>query len=271
MRQFCHKIIRTKTLGEDLLSLLHEVDKMVDLCLLVETQAFIEATAQCDVEVVRGLSHQVRNPLTVIGGNIARLKRRSAPDDPTREIYDVLMAENERLEAMVNDAATLHGNVSEGSGFSTHLLAGADSGDDNETQGGVPFPTRWKPFSTWTPEASDVHGDKDDIPVMFLHLLQNAMEAVDRARPLIRISSRRWKGEPSFVEVEIFNTGRAPSAEEIASLFVPFSSTKPSGTGFGLSIARLAARKSLGDILLEPVPEQGVRSVVKLPGVAKDP
>jgi len=55
------------------------------------------------------------------------------------------------------------------------------------------------------------------------------------------------------------------------NLFVPFYSSKPLGTGFGLPIAELAARKNLGDLSLEPVPEQGTRCVVKLPIPPKEP
>ena len=268
LRQFCQDTIKTGIPGKDRETILRVVDKMIDLCLLVETQAFIEATARCDIGVVRGISHQVRNPLTVIGGNIARLKRKAAPDDPAHEIYDVLMAENKRLEAMVNDAAVYSEMFQKETVFSRislqelipDILARLKERFILDNLEIVP---------DLDPEASEVHADRDDIGVMFLHLLENSFEAMDRARPLIRISSRRRKEEPSFVEVDIFNTGRIASAEEIAGLFVPFSSTKPYGTGFGLSIARLAARKSLGDIFLEPVPGEGMRSIVKLPAVIK--
>jgi signal transduction histidine kinase len=268
LRQFCQEIIKAGVTGGDREILFQTVDKMVDLCLLVETQAFIEATSQCDIEVVRGISHQVRNPLTVIGGNIARLKRKAAPNDPAHALFDALILENKRLEAMVNDAAVYSEMFEKEAAFSRislqelipkvlAVLRERSAADDVEIILGL------------DPDASDVHADKDDMEIMFLHLLQNSFEAVDRARPLIRISSKRRSEEPTFIDVEIFNTGHAPSSEEIASLFVPFSSTKPHGTGFGLSIARLAARKSLGDIFLEALPGEGTRSVVKLPAFVK--
>ncbi|MDY6880233.1 MAG: ATP-binding protein, partial [Thermodesulfobacteriota bacterium] len=97
-----------------------------------------------------------------------------------------------------------------------------------------------------------VHGDGEDLETMFIYLLQNSMETADPEEPLIRIWSRPWQREASFVEVEIFNTGKPPEPEEMDHLFVPFYSSKPYGTGFGLPIAQLAARKNLGDIYLEP-------------------
>jgi len=49
------------------------------------------------------------------------------------------------------------------------------------------------------------------------------------------------------------------------NLFVPFYSSKPHGTGFGLPIAQLAAKKNQGELYLERVPEQGTKCVIQLP------
>jgi signal transduction histidine kinase len=100
---------------------------------------------------------------------------------------------------------------------------------------------------------------------MFYYLLQNSLEAVELEAPYIRISSRQMSSTPSFIEIEIFNNGAPPSNEDMDNLFVPFYSSKPLGTGFGLPIAELAARKSLGDITLEPVADRGTKCVIKLP------
>ena len=49
------------------------------------------------------------------------------------------------------------------------------------------------------------------------------------------------------------------------NIFVPFFSLKPFGTGLGLPIALLAARKNLGDLYLEPADGNGTRCVIRLP------
>jgi signal transduction histidine kinase len=266
LRQFCQETIRTSVMVDDREVLLLMVDKMVDLCLLVETQAFIEATAQCDIEVVRGIAHQARNPLTVIGGNVARLKRKAPPGDPTHAVYDALMIENKRLESMVNDAATYSEMFSKEPVFLPVPLEVViqEIARELKTKANIDV----KIVLDLKPETSNVLGDRHDVRILFHQLLSNAIEAVDPVDPVITITSRFWAAERSFVEVEIFNTGRPLSAGEIAALFVPFNSTKAYGTGFGLSIARLAARKNLGDILLEPVAGKGNRCIVKLPAAA---
>jgi signal transduction histidine kinase len=100
---------------------------------------------------------------------------------------------------------------------------------------------------------------------MFYYLLQNSLEAVDREDPALRITSKSLGSESAFLQIEIFNTGNPPDSHEIESVFVPFYSSKPYGTGFGLPIARLAARKNLGEVILEPVPNQGTRCIIQLP------
>jgi signal transduction histidine kinase len=115
------------------------------------------------------------------------------------------------------------------------------------------------------PEVSEVTGDPEDLLHLFYYLLENSLEAIDPVNPSIKITSRRKSGDASFAKVEIYNTGKSIDPKEIDNLFVPFYSSKPQGTGFGLPIAQLAAKKCLGDLYLEPVDHQGTRCVFEFP------
>ena len=90
-RQFCQNVAEAEIPISDRETVLVCVDKLIDLCLLIETHAFISGTSQCDMEVVKGISHQVRNPLTIIGGNITRLKRDIVPESPVHKVYDTIL------------------------------------------------------------------------------------------------------------------------------------------------------------------------------------
>ncbi len=115
------------------------------------------------------------------------------------------------------------------------------------------------------PRFPEVQGDPKDLETMFYYLLQNSLEAVNPDNPYIKISSKVKDPTSPFIEIEIFNTGTSPKPEEMGNLFVPFYSSKPYGTGFGLPIAQLAARKDLGELYLEALPDQGTKCLVKLP------
>ena len=91
VRQFCNEIVRERIPVADQDTVMSAIDKMVDFCLLIETYAYIAATSQCDMEIVKGISHQVRNPLTVIGGNIIRLQRQVDTRSPVNKTYETIL------------------------------------------------------------------------------------------------------------------------------------------------------------------------------------
>ena len=264
VRQFCQKVVEIEVPAVDKETLLVAIDKLVDVCLLVETQAFIAATSQCDMEVVRGISHQVRNPLTIIGGNIARLKRSIEAESPVHKVYDTILEENKRLEKMVIDVGIYSEMFEKKPAFSENNLKSLiESATDKlrETEGIDDIHLELD----LAPEVAVVTGDPDDLEMMFFYLLQNSLEAVDPENPSIKISSGLKGDDNSFAEVIIFNTGTSPSQEDLENLFVPFYSSKPQGTGFGLPIAQLAARKSLGDLHLRPASNGGTQCTIVLP------
>jgi len=264
VRQFCLGIAREKIPPSERESVMFAIDKAIDLCLLVETQAYIAGTSQCDMEVVKGISHQVRNPLMVIGGNIIRLKRQLKPESPVHRVYESILNENKRLDRMVTDAGAYSEMFEKEPEFSeipleTLILEAIEKLKTTEWLENVQLDIELNG------DNPRVQGSQQDLRHMFYYLLQNSLEAVDRENPVIKIASKRSGENGSFIEVVIFNNGKPPSPEAMDNLFVPFYSSKPLGTGLGLPIAQLAARKNLGELDLEPVPAQGTRCVIKLP------
>ena len=264
VRQFFHETAKDAVPSADLYAVTTALDKVVDFCVLIETHAYVVATSQCDLEVVRGISHQVRNPLTVIGGNILRLQKQLDPGSSVHQTYATILKENERLEAMVRDAATYSELYQKEPDISEASLASIIS----EALKGLEKDRALKGVAIvveLSPEYPDVQGDSKDLETMFHYLLQNSIEAADAQKPLIRVSSRGKEKDLGFVEIEVFNNGKPPNLEEMDNLFVPFYSSKPQGTGFGLPIAQLAAKKNQGELYLERVPEQGTKCVIQLP------
>lgn len=262
VRQFLH---RAAPKGENSGgAILLALDKMVDFCLLVETHAYVTASSQCDMEVVKGISHQVRNPLTVIGGNILRLQRNVQPDSPLYKTYEIILQENKRLEAMVRDTNVYSDLFQKEPLISdyhldtilTRVLKRLQSMDEAKTA---------RIELALDPRAPLVRADRVDLETIFYYLLQNSLEGADPDDPLVRISSKPLESDVPFLEVEIFNTGHAPGAEDMKNVFVPFFSSKPHGTGLGLPIALLAARKNLAELYLEPVDGEGTRCLLRLP------
>ncbi|MFH1488976.1 MAG: ATP-binding protein [Pseudomonadota bacterium] len=267
VRQFCHHIVRAEVTPSDQVPVMTCIDKMVDFCQLTETHAYIEATTRCDMEVIKGISHQMRNPLTVIGGNILRLQRKVEQESPVYQMCETILEENKRLEAMVTDTAVysdMFQRASEISNVSIENLISKALEKIEKTHSLKHIQIH----IDLDPGLVPVKGDPKDLETMLTSLLQNSIEAVDPHRPHIKITSERKPHDSPFIVLEIFNNGTPPKQEDIEHLFVPFYSSKSHGTGFGLPITQLAARRNLGEITIEPVPNKGTRCRIKLPAAA---
>jgi signal transduction histidine kinase len=264
VRRFCRGIASMKIPLSHREPVLVAVDKRIDLCLLVETQAFLTATSHCDIEVVKGICHQVRNPITIIGGNIHRLQKEIGPESPLYKTYEIMLHENKRIESMVCDIGIYSEMFEKRSQVTNNSLQALISRALERLREDQPL-EGVKIDIDLDPRFPEVQGDSKDLETMLFYLFQNSVEAVDSMNPYIRISLKG--GEPSvpFVDLEIFNTGTPPKPEELDNLFVPFFSSKPYGTGFGLPIAQLTARKNFGDITLQAVPGHGTKCIVRLP------
>lgn len=262
-RQFCHQIIATEIGLELRPRIAATVDKMLDLCVLVATDAYLTATTRCDLEVIKGVAHQVRNPITVIGGNILRLQRKVEADSRDSAIFESILQESRRLERMVVDIGVYNEIFREDPRFTVISLEDLVASTIKELKVSKNMQDVEVGIAI-DPRFGLVKADAYDLEIMLRYLLENSFEAVDPANPQISISS--WAGSNDrFIRVEIFNNGTPPSLEDLENIYTPFYSSKPTGTGFGLPIARMIARKNLGSVTLEPLPGVGTRCLVTLP------
>jgi signal transduction histidine kinase len=266
IRQFCYDIVLSEIPRDQAAPLLNILNKMLDLCLLIETEAYITHTTRCDLEVMKEVADRVRNPVTVIGGNIRRLQKKL---DATSKEYDLLgrlFVENQRLERMMQDIRVYMEvfageprvqkvDLDELIGLVLEKLRAEDPAARDGVNVNVNLDRR----------ARFVTGDADGLQQLFYYLLQNSFEAVAPDTGFIEISSRLEDGTTRNMRVEIVNTGAPLETQEMERLFAPFYSTKVTGTGFGLAIAQVLARKHYGKIDLEPVSEGGMRVTVTLP------
>jgi signal transduction histidine kinase len=68
--------------------------------------------------------------------------------------------------------------------------------------------------------------------------------------------------------VEVVDDGVGIAAEDRDRIFLPFFTTKPAGTGLGMSIVKKIVDLHGGDIAIESARGQGTRVRIALPAVA---
>ena len=113
------------------------------------------------------------------------------------------------------------------------------------------------------PDLPDVMADGSQIEQVFVNLLLNAVQAVPE-EGTVQIKSCLSDGE-SCVSIEVADNGPGIGRKEQSKIFEPFFSTKPNGTGLGLSVSYGIVRNHQGNISVQSRPGKGTRFIVKIP------
>jgi two-component system NtrC family sensor kinase len=112
---------------------------------------------------------------------------------------------------------------------------------------------------------SDILGDAHQLEQVFLNVLMNAIEAMNKGGRLdIAVRERR---DPHFVQVAVMDTGVGIPPENLPRIFDPFFTTKEVGknTGLGLSVSYGIVRTHGGYIDVESAVGLGTTVRVDLP------
>lgn len=264
VRRFCHHLALDSFPPQVALEILPVVDKLVDSCILVETSAYIDATVRCDVEILKGIADKIRNPVTIIGGNLRRLQRHTDPKDSLYKDYEFLISSTVHCEDMIEDINTYIEMFQREASLEQCMLETIienmlEKLSARKKLEGVRMEV------LLSPDARFVMGDPVDLRHLFYHIIENSIEAAHAAEsPYVRISSFLQKVPPHTVRVDVFNNGEVINLANISDIFSPFYSTKPKGSGLGLSIAKLALRKNFGEIDFEPIPQEGTKVYITL-------
>lgn len=112
------------------------------------------------------------------------------------------------------------------------------------------------------PSEIELNADEALIYQVILNLLKNAVQAlegVDGGK--IRLSAR--VAEKVFIEVADNGPGIAPELAE--DVFVPFFTTKSTGSGIGLSLSKQIIRRHRGQLLMKSKPFDETSFIIVLP------
>lgn len=192
-------------------------------------------------ELSAKVAHEIRNPLSAVGGFARRIQKSLAKDDPNAQYADLIVKEIERLEAILTEQLQF-------ARMSRPRLSPLDLNDvmretivllrEEADRKGVRL------LEEYAGNLPQVLLDPDKLEQVFLNILRNALAASGDGNR-IQVRTVRHGGD---VRVEIANDGDPLPGEALESLFVPFATTRPGGTGLGLAVARQIVQDHGGEI-----------------------
>ncbi len=221
---------------------------------LVESET-IAATA----EMAASVAHSIRNSLGSIRSS-AELAIEVEDPDVRRDAARDIVAEVDRLRPWLRELLLF--SKPEASGFTTVNIVEV-------------LENRLESF-THTIEKQGVESDvdvMDPVPLiqgdialleqMFTSVISNALEAMPNGgRIAIHV---REIGGGNGVELTISDTGQGIPKDQMAKVFKPFFTSKPSGLGLGLSLVRRIVERHDGEILLSSQEGQGTIVTLRFP------
>lgn len=198
---------------------------------------------------LKGLAHEVRNPLAGLKGAAQLLARRAAQrsgNDDERELIDLIGSEVQRLADLVDNlltptpprafAATNVHVVLE----RVRQLAEAEAG--------------WtvKLLRDYDPSLPEILGDADRLSQALWNLLRNALQSgASQVQLRSRAEYHVLIGDALHrlaVRLEITDDGRGVPEDLAERIFLPLVSGRAEGTGLGLPLAQQVAREHGGSL-----------------------
>lgn len=112
------------------------------------------------------------------------------------------------------------------------------------------------------PANSTVHVDKTLIEQVLINLIKNAIQAFDdRVNPAISLAS--YVNEKGSVIISVKDNGTGIEPEALEKIFIPFFSTKKTGSGIGLSLSKQIMRQHEGNITVKSVLGEGTEFLLR--------
>jgi signal transduction histidine kinase len=186
-----------------------------------------------------GVTHEIRNPLTVIRAETERLPNQERDLAYLKQFRDLVIKHIDRISGIVSRMLQL-AKEKDKQEVDVDLKEMIETTLQFFTISRIAVKKELDPVPP-------IKGDPEAMQEVFVNLIQNALDAMGETGEL---TLRTYKDDGRVV-VEVSDTGKGIPEEIREKIFDPFYSTRHEGVGLGLSIAHRIVREHGGSIKVE--------------------
>jgi signal transduction histidine kinase len=209
------------------------------------------------------VAHEIRNPLTLVGGFARRMSKKHAADDAERKYLDIIISEVDRLESILMNVLT----------FSKETRLDLEDHDINAIIDEVLniYSDKLQDNSIHLEKsltaAPHLPLDKAQIIGSLSNLVANAIDAMPEGGTLTITTREEILKDAPFLNMVISDTGTGIPEDKVNLIFEPFFTTKTlgRGTGLGLPICKRTIEDHGGSITLTSKTGEGSTFNIHLP------
>jgi signal transduction histidine kinase len=207
------------------------------------------------------VAHEIRNPLTALGGIARRLEKQLPEDTKAKKYSDLIVSETTRLESILRDVLTYSERGQKH--FTRHAL-------NIQVSEAVPFfcdscqEKKITLVENYAAKLPNIYLNPGHIKQAIGNIITNSVEAMPNGGNISVNTGQEVENNITWLFVAIRDTGQGIPRESLEYIFEPFHSTKKTGvgTGLGLPIVHKIMEEHRGFIRVES--ETGKGSTFKL-------
>ncbi|NVM21732.1 MAG: response regulator [Desulfobacterales bacterium] len=221
---------------------------------LVEEER-LEALEQMMEEV----AHELRNPLTSIGGFARRVYDKLSESDPSKKYMKMIINDVARLENMVKkliELKTVALSYRQPTNINDVIMEAVKSFEPDFEDKGVEVKTELLN----NPPLISI--DREHMKMALANLIANSIEAMQNKPKILKITSHISDGR---MQIQVSDTGKGIPKDKIKNIFDPFLSSKIDGPGLGLTFTLKIVQEHRGTISVESEPGEWTTFNITLP------
>jgi two-component system, NtrC family, nitrogen regulation sensor histidine kinase GlnL len=233
----------------------------VDSLVALARDAWLSERQSATRTMIRGLAHEIKNPLGGLRGAAQLLDRELAPGE-LREFTRIIIHEADRLTKLVDRMTAPYHHIRREPLNLHEVLQHVYKLVQVEVQGRVTI------YRDYDPSLPDIVAERDGLTQVFLNIVRNAAQAIgDKGRITLRtrIGRRQSVGGVLYRQVlraEVHDDGPGIPDDLREKMFYPLVTGRADGTGLGLSLAQEIVSRHKGRIECKSEPGNTTFTVI---------